>query len=215
MEKITFMLINEQDGWEPNLKYHDLPASVKRVRVRKGRTGGWDIIAAANENSFPKLGGSLVRWDIPKREGAEKIALLWLAGQIMKEPVRDFRRAAFIHNFRQPECAKAAAALSRAQELGRAADLVTSTFSEVRHDALCAALPRAVEAARAACAAFAAAPKSPSVEIQSEEQALADDLKGAADLLDAAHQRARHFHLSAGVDIIKKLAEKTFDDKTR
>ena len=171
------------------------PARMKRISQ--------NLVAASCAAIFPNV------------KTLKRLRSFGLLGKSLKEPVRDFRRAAFIHNFRQPECAKAAAALSRAQELGGAADLVTSTFSEVKHEALCAALPPAVEAARAACTAFAAAPKSPSVKIQSDEQALADDLKSAADLLDVAHQRARHFHLSAGVDINKKLVEKIFDANTR
>ena len=204
MNKIEFILIDEKQGWEPNIDDAQLPASVTAVHVRSSSYGGWDIIADLPSTNPPGASNIQVDGGISKREDAEKIALLWIAGRLMREPAEAFYEAAQKHNYRHPQCPQAHAALLAAERLRNCAADVRFSFTPWDHERLCKSLPTAVDAAHAAAATFATKPKSNCAETQATDQETAKALISAADALDLAKGHARDFQLSAGFDPAKK-----------
>ena len=202
MKKIDFILIDEALGWTPNINDSDFPASVKDIHVKASSYGGWDVIARPTVESFP---GQNIQLDssISKREDAENVALLWLAGRHMKEPAETFREAAQTHQYRHPKCAKAKAAFVAACQLVECGESVKGMFNPWDHERITTMLPQAIKAGQAACSAFAAKPKSQSPETQAVDQETAAALKAATVSLESAKQRARRFQLAAGLDSAK------------
>ena len=216
MEKIKFILIDEKQGWEPNLNDSDmLLLGLKALHVRNSSSGGWDIIATPRETDFPSLGGIQVDSQISKREDAEKIALLWMAGRIMKRTADNFLQAAYLHSYRHPESPQAGAAHAAAKKFKESADGVQSQFSALEHKNLCEALPPALETARAALTEFENKPKSNCTETQAADQETADDFKGLTETLAMAKELAHNFHRSAGIEPTQKISVKKIDEKGR
>ena len=199
MEKINFILVEEDKGWTPNINEKDFPASVKDIYVRESGYGGWNIIATPTKESYP--GQDIqVASNIKMHESAEKTALLWLAGRHMGEPGSSFRRAAQTHQERHPKCPKAKAAYHAACQLIESADQVKSLYSAWDHEGITKMLPRAIKAAQAAVTAFATKSKSNNSETHAADEAAATALKAAITSLELAKGRARHFQLAAGLD---------------
>ena len=199
MEKINFVLIEAREKWIPNINEKDFPASVKDIYVKESGYGGWNIIATPTKESFP-CQDIQVASNIKMHESAEKTALLWLAGRHMGEPSSSFRRAAQTHQERHPKCPKAQAAYHAACQLIDSADQVKAMYSAWDHEGITKMLPRAIKAAQAAVAAFAAKPKSNNSEKQAADDAAAEELKAALTSLEVAKGHARRFQLAAGLD---------------